>query len=57
MELLIACLIAFGVITTEESKKISKSEVEQLVAEKDLKKDYIILQEAEADDFNKTTTL
>ena len=50
MELLIACLIAFGVITTEESKKISKSEVEQLVAEKDLKKDYIIW-EAEADDF------
>ena len=50
MELLIAFLIAFGVVTAKESKEISKSDVEQVMAKNDLKKDYIIW-EAEADDF------
>ncbi len=50
MELLIAFLIAFGVVNADEAKKIDRSEAEQLVAKKDLDKDFIIW-EAEADDF------
>lgn len=51
MELLIAFLIAFGVVTTEESKSIkTSSDAEKLVAQNNLDKDYIIW-EVEGDDF------
>lgn len=50
MELLIAFLIAFGVVTSEEAKTLSKDGAAELVTKKELDKDYIIW-EAEADDF------
>lgn len=50
MELLIAFLLAFGVVTAEDAKTLTKSDAEQLVAKKELDKDFIIW-EAEADDF------
>lgn len=50
MELIIAFLIAFGVVTAEEGKKMSKNDAEQLVSKQELDKDFIIW-EAEADDF------
>lgn len=50
MELIIAFLIAFGVVTGEEAKTLSKEDASTMVAKKDLEKDFIIW-EAEADDF------
>lgn len=50
MELLIAFLIAFGVVNSSDAEKLSKSDAEQLVSKSDLEKDYIIW-DAEADDF------
>lgn len=50
MELLIAFLIAFGVVNEKEAKTLDKSTAEKLVAKQELSKDYIIW-EAEADDF------
>lgn len=50
MELLVAFLIAFGVVNVSDADKISKTDAQQLVKSNDLEKDYIIW-EVEADDF------
>jgi hypothetical protein len=50
MELLVAFLIAFGVVNASDAEKISKTDAQELVKAKDLDKDYIIW-EVEADDF------
>lgn len=50
MELLVAFLIAFGVVNAKEASTLDKATAEKLVAKKDMSKDYIIW-EAEADDF------
>ena len=51
MELLIAFLLAFGVVSADEAKSLkSVDEVQELVTKNNLDKDYIIW-EAEADDF------
>ncbi|MCB9186039.1 MAG: hypothetical protein H6601_04760 [Flavobacteriales bacterium] len=51
MELLIAFLIAFGVITTGDAAKIKgENQAQELIKKSGLEKDYIIW-EAEADDF------
>ena len=50
MGLLVAFLIAFGVVNASDADKISKTNAEALVKANDLDKDYIIW-EVEADDF------
>ncbi len=51
MELLVAFLIAFGVVNTKaDASKLSKEDAQMLVEKSDLKQDYIIWG-AEADDF------
>ena len=51
MELLIAFLIAFGVVSTEEAKSFkSEADAQLLIQKNELQKDYIIW-EAEGDDF------
>lgn len=50
MELLIAFLIAFGVITSNSRIEISQADAEQLVAKNNLEKEYIIFGQ-ETDDF------
>jgi hypothetical protein len=50
MELLIAFLIAFGVVNSSDAQKLTQSDAERLVSKSELQKDYIIW-EAEADDF------
>lgn len=51
MELLLAFLIAFGVVSTKDDvSKLSKEEASMLIQKNDLEKDYIIWG-AEADDF------
>ncbi len=51
MELLIAFLMAFGVVSAENIDNVKSSdEAKQLIAKSDLEKDYLIW-EAEADDF------
>ncbi len=51
MELLIAFLIAFGVINADDTKQFkSNSDLEALVSKNNLDKDFIIW-EAEGDDF------
>ena len=51
MELLIAFLMSFGVISAEDAKHIKSSdEIKEIMMKSDLKKDFIIW-EAEADDF------
>ena len=51
MELLVAFLIAFGVVNTKQDvSKLSKEDAQMLLKKSDLKQDYIIWG-AEADDF------
>ena len=51
MELLIAFLLAFGVVTAQEADSLkSADEAQALITKNDLDKKYIIW-EAEADDF------
>jgi hypothetical protein len=50
MELLIAFLIAFGVVSADSAEKLTDREAQQLLQKKELEKDYIIWG-AEADDF------
>lgn len=50
MELLIAFLIAFGVVSADSAEKLNEREAQQLLEKSDLQKDYIIWG-AEADDF------
>jgi len=50
MELLVAFLIAFGVVNEKEAVSLDKASAEKLVAKQELSKDYIIW-EAEGDDF------
>ena len=51
MELLIAFLLAFGVVTTDQANSLKSSdEAQQLITKNNLDKDYIIW-EAEGDDF------
>lgn len=50
MELLLAFLIAFGVVTADSADKLNEKEAQQLLEKSDLQKDYIIWG-AEADDF------
>lgn len=50
MELLIAFLIAFGVISDRESEKVTEDHANKLVQKYELEKDYIIWG-LEADDF------
>ncbi len=50
MELLVAFLIAFGVVNSGDAQKLTKDQASQLIQKNDLKQDYIIW-EAEGDDF------
>lgn len=50
MELLIAFLIAFGVVNSSTATKLTQNEANALVKQGGLEKDYIIWA-AEADDF------
>lgn len=50
MELLLAFLISFGVVSTKSASELTKSEAETLLKSSDLENDYIIW-EAEGDDF------
>lgn len=50
MELLIAFLIAFGVVNSSDAKKLSQSDAQTLLKKSELEKDYLIW-EAEGDDF------
>lgn len=50
MELLIAFLLAFGVVNTNTSVKLTEKDATALVKQSGLEKDYIIWA-AEADDF------
>ncbi len=50
MELLIAFLIAFNVVSAEKSSQLTRSEAEQLVVSNNLSKEFIIW-DAEGDDF------
>ncbi|MCF8276358.1 MAG: hypothetical protein K9J17_06440 [Flavobacteriales bacterium] len=50
MELLVAFLIAFGVVNSKDAQKITKDEASVLVKKNGLEKDYIIWG-AEGDDF------
>jgi hypothetical protein len=50
MELLIAFLIAFGVVNTTQTTKMTANDANQLIKQNNLEKQYIIW-EAEADDF------
>jgi hypothetical protein len=50
MELLVAFLIAFGVVNSGDATKLTKEQANQLVEKNNLKNDYIIW-EVEGDDF------
>jgi hypothetical protein len=50
MELLIAFLIAFGVVSSSDAKKLTDSQAQTLLKKNNLDKDYLIW-EAEGDDF------
>jgi len=50
MELLVAFLIAFGVVNAKDAQNISKDDASAIVKKTELNKEYIIW-EAEGDDF------
>lgn len=50
MELLVAFLIAFGVVNSGEAAKLSKDQASAIIKKNNLNKDYIIW-EVEGDDF------
>jgi len=50
MELLLAFLIAFGVVSSSDAKKLTQSDAQNILKKNDLQKDYLIW-EAEGDDF------
>lgn len=50
MELLIAFLIAFNVVSADKSTELTRSQAEQLLVKNNLEKDFIIW-DAEGDDF------
>jgi hypothetical protein len=50
MELLVAFLIAFGVVNSGDATKLTKEQADQIVAKNNLQKEYIIW-DAEGDDF------
>ncbi|MCF8462143.1 MAG: hypothetical protein K9G46_15580 [Flavobacteriales bacterium] len=50
MELLVAFLIAFGVVNSGDAQKLTKDQASAIVKKNDLNKEYLIW-EAEGDDF------
>ena len=50
MELLVAFLIAFGVVNADQGSKLTQNQANDLIQKNDLQDDYIIW-EVEADDF------
>ncbi|MBP9151305.1 MAG: hypothetical protein KBF73_03390 [Flavobacteriales bacterium] len=50
MELLVAFLIAFGVVNSGDAQKLTKDQANSIIQKNNLKQDYIIW-EVEGDDF------